>query len=169
MRDSVALRLQVEAEVTRLLSLPAPAVLDPATSTAARVLLTVATNTAASQVVTAWRDLLPQLITKYHDGYEATHLTEETIVMKKLFYPLAWLQATGYFLNKPNQGEDVILFATQSGAGLRWGEVLWVVLVTATATLCMAGVVGMMVVRAKRAGSVGGGGYTVIAGDDDLL
>jgi len=73
-------------------------------------LLTSFTHEQGNKIVTAWKDLLPQLITKYHDGYTAEALTSPAIHMKKLFYSQDWLQATGYFKNPPTQGQDVIMF-----------------------------------------------------------
>jgi len=72
--------------------------------------LTAVTNEVAANILLSWRDLLPQLITKYHDGYRAEDLDKGSIHMVKLFYPKYWLDATGYFNNKINTGPDVIMF-----------------------------------------------------------
>ncbi|KAJ1414037.1 peptidase family C69-domain-containing protein [Ochromonadaceae sp. CCMP2298] len=84
--------------------------------------LTDFTNFHGNMVVNEWRNLLPRLITKYHDGYIATALQAPTIVMQKIFYPLWWLKAVGYFEeNKGNFGPGVILFgpgpAAEGGLG----------------------------------------------------
>jgi hypothetical protein len=52
--------------------------------------------------VTAWNELFPVLLTTYHDGYIAEALNTTTINMVKLFYPEWWLQAVGYYANRPN-------------------------------------------------------------------
>lgn len=72
--------------------------------------LTDFTNTKSELIQTEWRALLPHLITKFHDGMIATGLDQPSIVMRKLFYPKWWLEATGYFLHKGNFGPGVILF-----------------------------------------------------------
>ncbi len=72
--------------------------------------LTDFTNEKGEFIQTEWRKLLPQLITKYHDGMIATALDQPSIVMKKLFYPKWWLEATGYFLHHGNFGPGIILF-----------------------------------------------------------
>jgi hypothetical protein len=70
-----------------------------------------------------WRNLLPRLITKYHDGYIATALQAPTIVMQKIFYPLWWLKAAGYFEeNKGNFGPGVILFGPGPGTAGEGGD-----------------------------------------------
>ena len=74
------------------------------------------TNAAGDETVATWRDLLPRLITLYHDGYHAEDLTGSAIRMKKLFYPKWWLDAVGYFNNKPQTGPDVIMFQPTPGS-----------------------------------------------------
>ena len=72
-----------------------------------------------SKVSKAWRDLLPQLITKFHDGYIAETLTGPAITMTKIFYPKWWLQVSGYFdpANAPNpDGPNTILFDSRDEA-----------------------------------------------------
>ncbi len=61
-------------------------------------------------IVSSWRNLLPHLITKFHDGYIASNLNGTSIHMVKLFYPHWWLDAVGYFKNRPNHGDDTIQF-----------------------------------------------------------
>jgi len=72
--------------------------------------LTEYTSVKSEYIQTEWRALLPHLITKFHDGMIATALDQPSIVMRKLFYPKWWLEATGYFLHKGNFGPGVILF-----------------------------------------------------------
>ncbi len=72
--------------------------------------LTEYTSAKSEYIQTEWRALLPHLITKFHDGMIATALDQPSIVMRKLFYPKWWLEATGYFLHKGNFGPGVILF-----------------------------------------------------------
>ena len=79
-------------------------------------LLTEFSQNQATLVSVTWRKLLPQLITKFHDGYEARDLQGERIDMHKLFYPQWWLEAVGFFLNKPTVGDGVILFASRDKA-----------------------------------------------------
>jgi hypothetical protein len=73
--------------------------------------ITAFTNTKGDYILSEWQDLLPRLITRYHDGMIATHLDAPTIVMRKLFYPKWWLNATGYFEHSGTFGENTILFA----------------------------------------------------------
>lgn len=73
--------------------------------------LTAFTNEKGEFIQTEWRNLLPQIITKFHDGMIATALDQPSIVMKRLFYPKWWLEATGYFLHHGNFGPGVILFS----------------------------------------------------------
>lgn len=40
-----------------------------------------------NNVVQTWKNLLPKLMTKYHDGYTAMNLTSPRIVMKRNGYP----------------------------------------------------------------------------------
>ena len=72
--------------------------------------LTEYTSVKSEYIQNEWRALLPHLITKFHDGMIATALDQPSIVMRKLFYPKWWLEATGYFLHKGNFGPGVILF-----------------------------------------------------------
>lgn len=53
-------------------------------------ILTAFTHQQADAVVSAWRNLLPLLITKYHDGYIAEDLDTPDLRMKKIFYPKWW-------------------------------------------------------------------------------
>jgi len=62
-----------------------------------------------AKVVDAWKNLLPALITKYHDGYIES-VVNSNLHMERLFYPKWWLTASGYFLEPPESGKDVIMF-----------------------------------------------------------
>ena len=88
-------------------------------------MVTAVSNKQAAKILLGWTNFLPQLITKYHDGYIAQNLDAPTITMHKLFYPKGkiilflililtlikeWLDATGFWNNKINRGEDVIMF-----------------------------------------------------------
>lgn len=73
-------------------------------------LVTTLTVSQGDSTVLAWSQLLPKLITKYHDGYRAENLDQPSIAMKKLFYNKFWLDVTGYWNNKPNSGGDTIMF-----------------------------------------------------------
>lgn len=90
------------------------------------------TNNAA-KVVQAWKDILPALITKYHDGYIES-VVDSNLHMERLFYPKWWLTASGYFKEPPESGKDVIMFDTSpipaagSAAGMSAGATLFFVL-----------------------------------------
>ena len=62
---------------------------------------------AISQCMSFWVD---DLLCRYHDGYRALDLDQPDINMQTFFYPKYWLDATGYWNNKPNTGPGVILF-----------------------------------------------------------
>jgi hypothetical protein len=101
-------------------------------------MLTALTVEEAVKITIAWRDLLPQLITKYHDGYQAQNLNGEAITMKKLFYPQSWLDATGYWKNAPNKGDDVIMFwsnTTHGSSGINPITVVAMMMLTALITV----------------------------------
>lgn len=104
---------EVEARVLKLLGDSNKAV-SKSTESEVVNLLTKVTDEQAWNIVHRWNELLFELITKYHDGYEAKDLTAPHITMSKLFYPKSWLDATGYWVNKPNTGDDVILFAPKN-------------------------------------------------------
>jgi len=74
-------------------------------------ILTDCTNSLVGAVQAGWKSLLPELITKYHDGYHAQNLDQASITMTKLFYPEAWLKAVGYFNMHPNVEPGMIWFA----------------------------------------------------------
>jgi dipeptidase len=92
-------------------------------------MLTAFTQAKGEQTVSEWRDLLPKLITQFHDGYHAENLEGAEIRMKKLFYPKWWLDAVGYFENKPNQDPKAIMFSPSPEAvetGSSFGVVMTV-------------------------------------------
>jgi dipeptidase len=126
-------------------------------------LLTAASDQMATTIVDGWRDLLPQLITKYHDGYEAQDLTAPHITMKRLFYPLWWLQMTGYFDSHINSGPDTIMFAPSPAPNNGMGVVVMTALLSVLATL---GVVYMVQRKGVQVGGVRGD-YSVI-GEENL-
>jgi hypothetical protein len=66
-------------------------------------------NDLVGNINEAWRDLLPAIITKYHDGVVKS-VVDSNIHMSPKFYPKWWLKASGYFLEPPEKGKDVIMF-----------------------------------------------------------
>ncbi len=99
----------IEAKVKALLQA------DPyMTSTGAAVasMLTDFTNAQANDILKTWQQLLPALITKYHDGYVAEMLDQAQIHMRRMFYTPAWLDATGYWLNRKLQFARFIYYRT---------------------------------------------------------
>lgn len=50
-------------------------------------------------VTDQWRELLPQLITTYRDGYIIGGQTDTYVEIHRLFYPKWWLEKVGYFGN----------------------------------------------------------------------
>ncbi|CAM9495048.1 unnamed protein product [Phaeothamnion confervicola] len=48
-------------------------------------------------VVAAFKELLPRLIARYHDGYRMRDATAAVIEFERLFYPRSWLEAVGYW------------------------------------------------------------------------
>jgi len=105
----------LQSELTRQAEVACAAVEETAGSATradAVAMLDSVVKEQAAAVVSGWRDLLPKLITKYHDGYIAKNLEGEDINMQKLFYPKWWLEATGYFADKPEKGPDTIMFAS---------------------------------------------------------
>jgi hypothetical protein len=78
-------------------------------------LFTDATEEQASHTMTAFGELFELLLTKYHDGAIATQRDSPNLVMVKMFYPQFWLNATGYFENKPNFGPGVLMFDNAPG------------------------------------------------------
>lgn len=105
---------------------------------AARSLVDVFAEEQARSIARAWRELLPALITRFHDGYRAEALDQPAIAMHKLFYPLDWLQATGFFNNKPNEGPGIILMQPLAQRGAGSGLLLALAVVLASAALGFA-------------------------------
>lgn len=73
-------------------------------------MLTEFTLTKGQQTTDTYRELFPQLIAMFHDGYSALQLDQRDIKMTKMFYPKWWLEATGYFKNAPNEINGAIMF-----------------------------------------------------------
>lgn len=108
----------VEQRVTSML------VASTYTTPAAVALLTETTNEQALLILLEWRNMLPALITKFHDGYTATQLNDPSLKMVKMFYPKAWLDATGFFNSKISTGPDTILFASDAASRSGMGAAL---------------------------------------------
>lgn len=123
--------------------------------------LTQYTEEQAADVLSSWQDLLPSLITVYHDGYIAQSLDQAKISMKKVFYPPEWLDATGYWDNPPNNAPGVIMFdadpvavdATASGTSA-FGTIFLTAIVSSLATLLG----GAYYLRSKGVQLAGAGG-----------
>uniref|UniRef100_A0A7S3H5K0 Dipeptidase n=1 Tax=Spumella elongata TaxID=89044 RepID=A0A7S3H5K0_9STRA len=80
--------------------------------------LTTFVHASGDYLLKEWQGLLPRLISTYHDGMIATRTGMPEIMMRRLFYPKWWLQATGYFETLKGQfGPGVILFAPNPTAG----------------------------------------------------
>jgi len=76
---------------------------------------TDATAAQTARTMSAFGELFELLLTKYHDGAIATQRDTPNLVMVKMFYPQWWLNATGYYNNKPNFGPGVLMFDTPPG------------------------------------------------------
>jgi len=74
-------------------------------------ILTEFTNNQGNKIIAEWRDLLPKMIGKFHDGYITSGTDLPTIKMIHMGYSRAWLNSTGYFLNRGHEGPGVILFS----------------------------------------------------------
>ena len=59
-------------------------------------MLTTFCITQGTYISNAWRDLFPELLTKYRDGY-VMDPSGPTIQFTRMFYPKWWLDLTGYF------------------------------------------------------------------------
>mmetsp|Transcript_4731 Transcript_4731/g.6492 ORF Transcript_4731/g.6492 Transcript_4731/m.6492 type:complete len:670 (+) Transcript_4731:1-2010(+) len=158
MKEVQALQVQLMASSvsalasteSRVLSLLQEDPYSPASNEAVIRLLTQFTNKQATEIVSAWRGLLPQLITKFHDGYIAEHLDTPSLVMKRLFYPKWWLDLTGYWKNAAVIGPDVILFDSNpagSEATYSYGAMCTAVLVTAMTSIALTALAGSYFVR----------------------
>lgn len=75
--------------------------------------LTDTVHSQADMVVARWQKLLYEIITRYHDGYSAENLDTSEILMKKLFYPKAWLDISGFWDNNPNEDPHSLLFESR--------------------------------------------------------
>jgi hypothetical protein len=79
-------------------------------------MLTQFTHDKGAHTVESWRNLLPRLITQFHDGAHAQDLDKKEIKMTKMFYPKWWLDAVGYWDLGPNRDPHAIMFAPAPGA-----------------------------------------------------
>lgn len=57
--------------------------------------ITTFTIQKGAEVNSMWKDLLPELITRYRDGYVIDGLIEAEVSIKKMFYPRWWLESVG--------------------------------------------------------------------------
>ena len=109
--------------------------------------LTDFTNAKGEYIMDEWRSLLPRLITTYHDGMIAMNRDQPMIMMKRLFFPKWWLQATGYFEHHGTFGPDTILFApspTATGTSFGYSGAL---LATALASSAVTAMVTLYLLR----------------------
>lgn len=92
------------------------------------------------KIASTWRDMLPKLITKYHDGYRAiTDGDLPAVEMQRLFYPAWWLKAVGFFNSGINTGPGVIMFAPNPlGSSTADGSGGWAMALLATAVVSSA-------------------------------
>ena len=95
----------------------------------------------------AWLKLASR---RYHDGYQAQALDQPDIAMVTMFYPKYWLDATGYWLNKPNLGPGVLLFDAnpEAGAATTSSTLAAVVVTAIVSSLCTA-LIGGYLLRGK--------------------
>lgn len=158
MESHLAAKASLEGHV---LSLLAADPYSPESNGAVVNLLTAFTNQQANAVVTAWKSLLPHLITKYHDGYIATKLDTSSLQMKKMFYPKWWLDLTGFWKNAAVKGPDVIMFqpappvttTPSSSPYFSVGAMINAVVVTAVATCALTALAGAYFLRSKERNS----------------
>lgn len=68
--------------------------------------VTQLTQSLGDYVSATWRDLLPELITTYRDGYIISGQDEVYVSIKKMFYPKWWLERVGYFAHRGNSEAD---------------------------------------------------------------
>lgn len=68
--------------------------------------VTQLTQSLGDYVSATWRDLLPELITTYRDGYIISGQDEVYVSIKKMFYPKWWLEKVGYFAHRGNAEAD---------------------------------------------------------------
>lgn len=138
-----------------------------------RVMLTDFTHSKGDHTVESWRQLLPKLITQFHDGYSAENLQEKDIKMRRLFYPKWWLDAVGFFDSTPNRDPDAIMFAPKPVAPastdgeLVYTQASYMSGVVAAALLASAASVAIGFVLGKRfIGAEARNQYTII---NDML
>jgi hypothetical protein len=101
-------------------------------------LLTKFSSLEAEKTTTAWRDLLPHLITKFHDGYIAENLNGTAINMNKMFYPKWWLEVTDYFKQKGNTGAGVILFEPSPIVGTSYSSLIFTAISSSIISMTLA-------------------------------
>lgn len=126
------------------------------------------TSKHGTRAVDTWRNLLPKLVTKHHDGYTAMNLTDPTIQMRRNGYPEWWLRAVGYFnaSNAPNKGPGVIQFQPAPEEYVSVDRHRSAVLVSSLLSGCVCLVVGVMLTNKYR-GNQARGAYAVI-NDENL-
>lgn len=85
----------------------------------ATALLTNFTVAHGDDTMLEWRNMIPKIWTTYRDGYVVSGLDQPTASIKRMSYPLWWLQQVGFFnpMNL-NHDKDAILFATDPSAAL---------------------------------------------------
>jgi len=105
---------QVEAQVLEMLRTnPFPV---PNSNPDVIRILTEFTNNQGNKIIAEWREMLPKMIGKFHDGYITSGTDLPVIKMIHMGYSRDWLNSTGYFLNRGNEGPGVILFSPDSAS-----------------------------------------------------
>lgn len=82
-------------------------------------ILTDFTVASGETVSNQWRELFPQVVAQYRDGY-VLNTTTPTIGITKMFYPKWWLEKVGYFERKPSNKKDIIYFQPTPSDGWEW-------------------------------------------------
>lgn len=80
--------------------------------------LTTFTIEKGEYVSSAWRDLFPQLLTQYRDGYIISGLDQPYVTIGKMFYSEYWLRNVGFFDIKGNSNPSAILFASNTALSM---------------------------------------------------
>lgn len=146
---SVQKAKEVEAKITELLANSRAHAMSVDTTASLRrsavAMLDAFSENQADTIVNAWNELLPLLITKYHDGYRAESLDKPTISMHKFFYPRWWLEAAGFFNNKPNLGPEIIMFQPHDKSSVRTTFLPLSLLVTLLLVALGAGYIGYFI------------------------
>jgi len=62
-----------------------------------REILTEYSTYHATKMHEKWWNLFQLIVTKYHDGFIFSDLSNDYIIPSKLFYPSWWLHIVGYF------------------------------------------------------------------------